>query len=140
MRSRTACASLRLPTIHLSLVWWITALVIVLPLCAPSASPALSCTAMGFGALPTVGAIGVAAEADCYTFTGAVGDAIRVRVIKTSGTLEPLADIMRPNGTTLCGTTLNDEFTCTLNAAGLHTLLIRDFYGTRTGGYNLDLD
>jgi hypothetical protein len=105
------------------------------------AAAALKCsstTTIAFGALPKTGFISAPGEVDCFTFTGAVGDTVRVRVIKRSGTFEPLAEVVRPNGQTCAAPTLADEFNCTVNPAGKHTILIRDFTpGTRTGTYQL---
>jgi hypothetical protein len=75
---------------------------------------------------------------DCYRITAAVGDALRVRVVKVSGEFGPLMEVTRPNGTTLCGPTLGDDSTCTANTAGGHTILVRDMGpGTRTGEYTI---
>ncbi|MFH0340670.1 MAG: hypothetical protein ACHBNF_00780, partial [Chromatiales bacterium] len=86
---------------------------------AASTSTCSSIQPISFGALPTPGAI--AASVDCFTFTGAVGDTVRVRAIKTSGTFDPLAEVVRPNGQTCAGPFTNDEFNCAVNSAGTHT-------------------
>ena len=100
----------------------------------------VGCTPITFGALPLARSITVAAEVDCYTFAGTVGDTVRVRVIKTSGTFNPLADVVRPNGQACVNPTAVDEFNCVVNSAGTHTILIRDASpGTRTGGYQVSI-
>jgi hypothetical protein len=97
----------------------------------------VGCTPIQFGASPLARSISVAGEVDCYTFAGTVGNQVRVRVIKTSGTLNPLTDLVRPNGTTLCSDPFGGEFTCQLDATGTHKILVRDFGGTGTGGYTI---
>jgi hypothetical protein len=69
------------------------------------------------------------------------GDRVRVRLIKTSGqaAFNPTAEVVRPNGTTRCGVTGFDEFTCALDAPGTHTILVEDFAGTNTGGYEISI-
>src|SRR5207245_6493859 len=44
----------------------------------------VGCTAIGFGAAPTTGAI-AAGETDCFTFTGAAGVQVHVDVAPASG-------------------------------------------------------
>jgi hypothetical protein len=99
----------------------------------------VGCTALGFGASPTTGTIAVAAEEDCFTFTGNSGDRIRVRPIATSGTLQFVSDVLRPSGTVACENTNSfggsPEFTCPLTFTGTHTLVLGDSLGTRTGNY-----
>jgi hypothetical protein len=98
------------------------------------------CTTIAFGGSPHAGSIDVAAETDCYRFSASNGDHVRVRVSKTSGTLNPLVEVVRPNGTTLCGPTTSVDFNCTLDANGKHTILVRDAGGTATGGYTARVD
>ena len=99
----------------------------------------VGCTALGFGAAPTTGTIALAAEEDCFTFTGTSGDRIRVRPIATSGTLQFVSDVLRPSGTVACENTNgfggSPEFTCPLTFTGTHTLVLGDSLGTRTGNY-----
>jgi hypothetical protein len=86
------------------------------------------------------GSIAAAAETDCYRFSGADADRARIRVVKTSGTVDPLTEVVRPNGTTVCAATFSDDFTCVLDTGGMHTILVRDNIGTNTGGYTVKVD
>jgi hypothetical protein len=65
--------------------------------------------------------IDLAGETDSFTFSGLAGDRIRVRVVKTSGSLSPFREIIRPNGTTLCGTVVT-EMTCLLDSSGVQLI------------------
>lgn len=118
-------------------IWKFLALCIAL-IIVPVKASASPCTHISFGTTPPKnGAISVSGETDCFTFTGAVGDTVRVRVIKTSGTFGPLTDVVRPNGQT-CISFVVSEFNCAINSAGIHKILVRDFSpGTRTGKYSL---
>jgi len=86
--------------------------------------------------------IDLPAEMDAYTFVGASGDQIIVRMSKTSGSLWPLIRVYRPNGTLLCQhySPSTAEVSCSLTSSGTHTILVGDgFDGTFTGAYNLYL-
>jgi hypothetical protein len=100
----------------------------------------VGCAALTFGTFVT-GTIGPPpGEADCYTFSAATGDRIRVRVIETSGMLAADQEVIGPSGTTPagCARSVAEERTCLLDATGLHTILVRDFTpGTRAGDYTL---
>ena len=54
-------------------------------------------TALNFGASPTAGTIGAAAEVDCFSFTGAAGDLVPIHITQTTGTLGTLVTVLRPN-------------------------------------------
>jgi len=92
-----------------------------------------------FGSAPLTGSIAVAAEADCIPFDGAAGDRIRVRVVKTAGTLILYVEVLRPDGTTLCGPTTTQELTCLLDTSGTYTILVRDVSGPNTGSYLISI-
>jgi hypothetical protein len=90
--------------------------------------------------------ISAPAEVDRYTFPGAVGDQVLVRVVVSpgSGDLHPGwggVAIHRPNGDLLCNNFSypGTELGCALDAAGRHTILIKDNAGTGTGAYSLSL-
>src|SRR5262249_33126738 len=95
------------------------------------------CTPIAYGDAPVTGSIGAAVETDCYRFSGSNGDKLRLRVVKTSGTMIPLIETVRPDGTTLCGATTAQVLTCTLTSNGNHAVVVRDFVGTSMGGYSL---
>ncbi|MBK8904512.1 MAG: hypothetical protein IPM53_25260 [Anaerolineaceae bacterium] len=98
----------------------------------------VGCSSIGYSGLPVTGSIDVPAETDCYTFSGMVGNQIRVRAIKTSGSVAPYKAVIRPDGVSLCGTIVS-EVTCLLDSDGNYTILINDFGGTDTGTYQLTL-
>ena len=63
-------------------------------------------------------------------FPGSINDRIRVRVVVTAGTWNPLTDVMSADGSTTCAVTFADEFTCLLTSNGSHTVMVRDGAGT----------
>jgi hypothetical protein len=97
------------------------------------------CTALTLGAAPTAGTIAAASQTDCYSFSGAAGDRIRVRAIVTSGSLFATRELVRPNGTTVCAPNGSSDLTCPLDTTGTHTILIEDSAGTNTGGYAITI-
>ncbi len=97
------------------------------------------CTALTFGAAPTTGTIGVAAEMDCFSFSGIAGDQIRVRLVKTSGTLFPPQEVVRPNGTSICGPTTATDVSCAIDTTGTYTIIVEDSAGTNLGGYTIQI-
>jgi hypothetical protein len=103
----------------------------------PSARAQAACSAIAFGGAPTAASISVAGESDCYTFPGAVGDQIRIRVVETSGSLFLATNVQRPNLTTVCANDFNVDRTCTLDAAGTHQINVQDNAGTNTGNYSI---
>ncbi|MBE2198373.1 MAG: hypothetical protein IAE79_07155, partial [Anaerolinea sp.] len=77
-----------------------------------------------------------------YSFQGQVGENILVRVMVTSGNLDPEFRLFRPDGTLLCdGRTLGAfvEKTCIINATGPHEILISAWGGNTTGNFDLYL-
>ncbi len=100
----------------------------------------VGCSTLTFG-LTILGSINSAAETDCFRFSGAVNDRVRLRVFNISGTLEyyPAQEILRPDGTTLCGPNTGGEQTCLLDVNGTYTILVNDFHGTGVGNYRLYL-
>ena len=55
------------------------------------------------------------------TFSGNDGDVIRVRVVPTAGTVNPLTSVRFGAGV-VCGPTFADDLTCELTSTGTHTL------------------
>ena len=96
-----------------------------------------TCTAIHLGDTVS-GTISAPGENTCYSFTGSTGDGIRVSVVETSGTLVPVQEVRRPDGTVLCSTA-SGSVDCTLDASGLHTIVVQDQSGTATGGYDMTL-
>src|ERR671931_673604 len=98
-------------------------------------SAPVGCTALTFGAAPTSAGIAAAGEMDCYSFTGTAGDRIRIRVVDISGSMLALQEVVRPNGTTVCGQTSATDETCLLDTTGAHRIIVEDNNGNNTGGY-----
>jgi hypothetical protein len=67
----------------------------------------------------------------CVTVKGSGGDQLRIRDVVSSGSWNPLVDVVRPDGSTVCQGGFADEFTCALTTNGVHTVVLRD--GTGTG-------
>ena len=67
---------------------------------------------------------------DCVKVTGASGDKLRVRVVSTGGTWNPVTDVTAKDGSTVCSITFADEFTCALTTGGATTIMVRDGAGT----------
>ena len=100
------------------------------------------CGTVVVGGAVETGAVSLAGALACLTFSGTAGDEISFSATSTGGTWNPLTDVVRTDGTTLCGPTFADVFTCTLTTNGTHTVIIRDGAGTgsSTGSYALELD
>ncbi len=62
------------------------------------------------------------------------GARLRVRAVTAAAALEPLVEVLRPEGTTRCNPTFADDWTCLLDLDGTRTLLVSDAGGA-TGGY-----
>ena len=93
-----------------------------------------SCTAISYGAPPATGFVALG-EVDCFTFSGAVGNRVRVRVAETSGDLQARTDVRRPAGTSACGPATTTEVTCTLDAAGTWTIRVDGADSLQQGNY-----
>ncbi|MBI5287848.1 MAG: hypothetical protein HY873_02620, partial [Chloroflexi bacterium] len=98
-----------------------------------------TCGAIGFNLPPLTGSIDMAAEQDCYSFSGAPPDVARIAIGETSGSLTTYTEVFRPDGTSLCGPTNGSLFSCTLDAPGPHTIVVSDLGNTDSGTYNLAL-
>ncbi len=95
------------------------------------------CTAISFGGGPSTGSF-VDAEMDCYTFSAAAGDQVRVRRFGTSGATHVEALVFGPDGDPVnCFDAT--ERTCAIDTTGTYTILVRDdpFIGLETGTYAL---
>jgi hypothetical protein len=99
-------------------------------------NPPVGCTPLALGGSPVSASIAASAELHCYTVPGAAGDRVQVTSGEVSGALEVIATIARPDGTTLCAS-VNTPMLCVLDAAGPHTILVRDSAGVATGQYGL---
>ena len=47
-------------------------------------------------------------------------------IVVSSGTWNPVTDLMSADGSTVCSITFADEFTCALTSGGNHTIIVRD--------------
>ncbi len=76
-----------------------------------------------------------------YTFTGAIGEKLLVRIREVAASVFPMMSLRRPDGSTLCSTGGNPEFTteCTLDTPGTYTIWVYSFGGTESGAFNLHL-
>ncbi len=76
---------------------------------------------------------------DCFTFTGAAGDRVRLHVL--DGPVDRHAEIVRQNGTTLCSgldsTFSGTELTCRLDTSGTTRIIFDSASGLLTGGYTI---
>jgi uncharacterized repeat protein (TIGR01451 family) len=100
-----------------------------------------SATPLSFGDTVS-GAITTAPELDAYTFTGAMGDRMLIRMLDTSGSaFDAEFRVFRPNGTQLCSALSSGlaETTCALDANGSYTILAGELGGNLTGSYSLYL-
>lgn len=96
------------------------------------------CTAATFGKRVTV-KVDKPGAAACITFTGKAGDSIRVRDVVTTGSWNPLTDVVRPDGSVVCQGGFSDEYNCQLTTNGKHTLVLADGTGTGAGTGNADV-
>ena len=103
----------------------------------------VGCTALTLGSPGAAATIDDPGELGCHTFTASSGAQVRVRVgDQAGGTVNPVVEVVRPDGTTVCGPTFSDDFNCTLTSSGQHSVLVRDGNGAGagTGGYTVRAD
>ena len=85
----------------------------------------VGCTALTFGT-PVTATVDDPGELRCFTFTGPTpirsGSARSTR----SGAWNPVTEVFRADGTTVCANTFADELTCALTSNGTHTIIVRD--------------
>ena len=93
---------------------------------------------LSYGSTAMQGTIAGAGGAGCYRFDGAAGDKVRIRLIPTGGSLDPLATTARPSGAVRCSSTAN-ESTCLLDATGRHSITVTDAAGTKPGHYAISV-
>ena len=101
------------------------------------------CTNMspiGLGAAASTGSISAAGQADCYTYSGAIGDRVHITVVATNGTLVPNTSVIDPTDAVTCGPTTDAEQTCRVTTDGTHIIVIGDVAETGTGGYTVAAD
>ena len=99
----------------------------------------VGCTPKPFATTAARGAVTTTGETDCWRFGATAGLRVRIRAVKASGALDPVVEVLRPNGTTRCNAATSDDVTCQLDVQGDHTILVHDSGGTATGDYWLGL-
>ncbi len=81
-------------------------------------------------------------EMDAYTFSGAVGEIITVRLAWASGSLLPYVQLFDPDGIRIGEDWMYPKAvldTLVLSLTGSHSVIVSDQYGPWTGGYGLSL-
>ncbi len=79
-----------------------------------------------------------AGQVENFTIAAIAGYRLRLHVSATSsGITAPalMTNLVGPTGTVTCRASADDDFDCAVPATGRYTATVRDFYGTRTGGY-----
>jgi hypothetical protein len=99
----------------------------------------VGCTATAIGDPAIVGNIAAAGQIGCETFSATSGTVVRIRVTVNSGTISPLMEVDRADGSVECSATFSSDFNCTLSSGGKHTLIVRDGGLTGTGKYRAQL-
>jgi large repetitive protein len=98
------------------------------------------CSSLSVDPTPTAGSIANVGGMTCYTFSATTGEHVDLRYMWTSGTsFQPEAEIVGPDGRTVCGPSYPSELTCALGSAGTYTVVVRDYSGPYTGGFNIAL-
>ncbi|MBI4468919.1 MAG: right-handed parallel beta-helix repeat-containing protein [Acidobacteria bacterium] len=90
----------------------------------------------------TNSSINDAAEMDAYRFDDTAGQMVTIRMLRTSGSLNPLVELFDSNGMGVGkSTNFNDaSFTVALPATGRYTILASDDNGRELGGYQLSFN
>ena len=107
---------------------------------ARGSAVAQSCTDLTFGTVVT-STLASPAEVDCYTFSGTVGDTVRLRISRTSGNFDPTLEVLK-DGIPLAGcsdTTTVTSLTldCDIEASSTHAIFVSDGGADETGDYDL---
>jgi hypothetical protein len=112
---------------------------------APAAALLIALTSSAFAqSLPNGGVVsGVisgAGQHDTYTFTASAGAGVQLRAGAVSGTLVPYFTVYNPSNAVVVNGSINGVVASagfTASVAGTYTVVLSDFHGTGTGGYNL---
>jgi hypothetical protein len=95
----------------------------------------LTCGQTAASSLSAVG------EQDLYSFTAAVGDRATIRLVRTSGEMDPYLELYGPQGSRLdYSYSYAGNYTsidATLTTAGVYTVVVSDNGNDETGAYNL---
>ena len=91
-----------------------------------------ACPALPYGPTGKTGAINQQVEIDCFAHAGSVGQRWQVRVVETFPAPATLQfEVVRPNGTTVCGPTAATDTSCLLDAAGTNRIFVYAAGGVR---------
>jgi YD repeat-containing protein len=93
-------------------------------------APAISC---GLAATGSIGTTTGAPPWAFYRLTASANDIVKIRAVKTSGSLVPYLDLYSFNGSLV--TNAAGEINTTLSVGGTYTIVVRDQSNTYTGGY-----
>ena len=94
------------------------------------------------------GNIGHAGQVDTYTFSAAVGNTFEVTLGDSDATsnVHPYLQILAPGGArvvnnaqTVTKTSTSGIVVVPANLGGTYTILVQDYYGNNTGGYDVEL-
>ena len=91
--------------------------------------------ALTWGGAAVAGTLTAAGDSACHRFTAAAGDRIRVNPQSATAGVNPATEVVRPDGTSLCGIN-SGPLTCTAGVGGTYTLLVRD---PLPGGYGVSI-
>ncbi|MCX2982893.1 hypothetical protein EYC98_18685 [Halieaceae bacterium IMCC14734] len=96
-----------------------------------------------------LGSISAPNDSDEFAFEATAGEAAHISVTRTSGSLDPKIWLYRPDGTLLRTSGSNNATVsldcyassgnCQLNQTGTYRLVVEDYFGTQTGGYDIQL-
>ena len=91
-------------------------------------------SALSFGG-NVAGSLTAAGDSECHRFSATSGDRVRVNLQATTPGLNPAVEVVKPDGSPLCGM-IGGPLTCTATVTGTYTLLVRD---PLPGGYGVSL-
>jgi hypothetical protein len=95
----------------------------------------LGCQSISFGTAPLTGNVAAAADAACFTFSGAAGDVILGHDQNHSGSGAPAMELDATDGSQVCFSN-GGFFTCTLTETGAQS--VEAYYaGTQTGKFSM---
>jgi hypothetical protein len=94
------------------------------------------CAALADG-VPLSMRIGVPGDALCFTVASSmVNDVLRVRIVPGNTPVDPVVELIEPNGTVLCGSVHSNDFACETNVTGPHVIYVRD-RAAKTGKFTV---
>ena len=89
----------------------------------------------------TAGSLSTAVEQDFYTFTATANDKVTIRLVRTSGTMDPYLELYDTTGTRIASDYTSSGNSATINstltAGGTYIIVVYDYNNDETGDYNL---